>query len=67
MTPDAYDRIVSAELPDKKEDPYLYSLKYIHKGHDKVLFRIAPDSPGSNIDEISDFQNRRWVSPVEAA
>ncbi|GAA0172856.1 hypothetical protein LIER_26593 [Lithospermum erythrorhizon] len=43
---------------------YLY--KYIHKGHDKVSFLIAPDNSGSNIDEISDFQNARWVSPVEA-
>ncbi|GAA0178533.1 hypothetical protein LIER_42173 [Lithospermum erythrorhizon] len=43
---------------------YLY--KYIHKGHDKVLFCIAPNTPGSNIYEISDFQNERWVSPVEA-
>ncbi|GAA0182188.1 hypothetical protein LIER_30333 [Lithospermum erythrorhizon] len=41
--------------------------KYIHKGHDKVVFRIASDTPGSDIDEISNFQNSRWVSPVEAA
>ncbi|GAA0165810.1 hypothetical protein LIER_40061 [Lithospermum erythrorhizon] len=30
MTPDTYDRIVSSELPDKKEDPYLYSLVVKH-------------------------------------
>ncbi|GAA0169426.1 hypothetical protein LIER_43845 [Lithospermum erythrorhizon] len=121
MSPKAYDRIVSAELPDENIDPYLHSLvaklmmqrpcgelnrsnghkldnrwvipynptllaqfdchinveicydiraikylyKYVHKGHDKVMFRIAPDNPQSNVDEISDFQNARWVLPVE--
>ncbi|GAA0157453.1 hypothetical protein LIER_38465 [Lithospermum erythrorhizon] len=44
---------------------YLY--KYVHKGHDKVMFRIASDALGSKVDEISNFQNARWVSPVEAA
>ncbi|GAA0175335.1 hypothetical protein LIER_28525 [Lithospermum erythrorhizon] len=44
---------------------YLY--KYVHKGHDKVMFRIASNNPGSDIDEISNFQNTCWVSPVEAA
>ncbi|GAA0167934.1 hypothetical protein LIER_22768 [Lithospermum erythrorhizon] len=129
LTPEAYDRMVCAELPDKNEDPYLYILvvrhmmhgpcgelnpenicikdercknhypknfsehtvhgkefdchinvevccdikavkylyKYIHKGHDKVMFRIGSDNQGAEIDEISDYQNARWVSPVEAA
>ncbi|GAA0174745.1 hypothetical protein LIER_28076 [Lithospermum erythrorhizon] len=125
MTPEAYDRVVSCELPDKTANPYLYSLvvkhmmhgpceemnpgivrghlldnrwvipynatllvqfnchvnvevccdiravkylyKYVHKGHDKVIFRITSDNLGSDIDEISNFQNSRWVSPVEAA
>ncbi|GAA0187495.1 hypothetical protein LIER_34783 [Lithospermum erythrorhizon] len=44
---------------------YLY--KYVHKGHDKVLFRIAPENSNSVVDEIANFQNARWVSPVEAA
>ncbi|GAA0187291.1 hypothetical protein LIER_34579 [Lithospermum erythrorhizon] len=44
---------------------YLY--KYVHKGHDKVMFRIASDTPGTDIDEIASFQDARWVSPVEAA
>ncbi|GAA0169079.1 hypothetical protein LIER_23636 [Lithospermum erythrorhizon] len=42
---------------------YLY--KYVHKGHDKVMFRIASDNPGSDVDEISNFQNARWMSPVK--
>ncbi|GAA0157577.1 hypothetical protein LIER_14817 [Lithospermum erythrorhizon] len=125
MSPEAYDRIVCAELPDQKKDPYLYSLvvkhmmhgpcgefnvdsvrgqnldnlwvipynptllvqfnchinveiccdiravkylyKYVHKGHDKVMFRISADNSTSEVDEISSFQNARWVSPVEAA
>ncbi|GAA0153123.1 hypothetical protein LIER_11437 [Lithospermum erythrorhizon] len=165
MTPEAYDRVVSCELPDKKVNPYLYSLvvkhmmhgpcgemnpsnvcmkesrcknhyprtfaeytthgkgsypnyrrrndmrnakvrghlldnrwvipynptllvqfnchvnveiccdiravkylyKYVHKGHDKVMFRITSANSNFNIDEISNYQNARWVSPVEAA
>ncbi|GAA0155634.1 hypothetical protein LIER_13322 [Lithospermum erythrorhizon] len=50
---------------DIKAIKYLY--KYIHKGHDKVMFRIASDNQGAEIDEISDYQNAGWVSPVEAA
>ncbi|GAA0172637.1 hypothetical protein LIER_26425 [Lithospermum erythrorhizon] len=44
---------------------YLY--KYIHKGHDKVMFRIGSDNEGSVVNEMTDFQNARWVSPVESA
>ncbi|GAA0149257.1 hypothetical protein LIER_08483 [Lithospermum erythrorhizon] len=50
---------------DKREVKYLY--KYVHKGHDNVMFRIAPDNSNSEVDEITDFQNERWVYPVEAA
>ncbi|GAA0167935.1 hypothetical protein LIER_22769 [Lithospermum erythrorhizon] len=31
------------------------------------MFRIGSDNQGAEIDEISDYQNARWVSPVEAA
>ncbi|GAA0144030.1 hypothetical protein LIER_35856 [Lithospermum erythrorhizon] len=31
------------------------------------MFRIASDNQGPEIDEISDYQNVRWVSPVEVA
>ncbi|GAA0182862.1 hypothetical protein LIER_30444 [Lithospermum erythrorhizon] len=33
LSPEAYDRIVSAELPDRKEDPYLSSLVLKHMMH----------------------------------
>ncbi|XP_027077088.2 uncharacterized protein [Coffea arabica] len=33
FSPEAYDRIVSAELPDPKESPYLYSLVIKHMLH----------------------------------
>ncbi|GAA0156524.1 hypothetical protein LIER_38286 [Lithospermum erythrorhizon] len=49
---------------DIKAVKYLY--KYIHKGHDKVLFKVGSDSEVSTVNEIADFQNARWVSPVEA-
>ncbi|GAA0187142.1 hypothetical protein LIER_34430 [Lithospermum erythrorhizon] len=42
-----------------------YLHKYIHEGHDKVMFRIGSDSDGSVVNEITDFQNARWVSPRE--
>ncbi|GAA0162828.1 hypothetical protein LIER_18839 [Lithospermum erythrorhizon] len=43
-----------------------YLNKYMHKGHDKILFLIAPENSNSEVDEIADFQNARWVSPEEA-
>ncbi|GAA0183206.1 hypothetical protein LIER_30666 [Lithospermum erythrorhizon] len=49
---------------DIKAVKYLY--KYIHKGHHKVLFKVGSDSEVSTVNEIADFQNARWVSPVEA-
>ncbi|GAA0164737.1 hypothetical protein LIER_20298 [Lithospermum erythrorhizon] len=48
---------------DIKDVKYLY--KYIHKEHDKVMFRIGSDK-SSTVNEIAAFQNARWVSPVEA-
>ncbi|GAA0175867.1 hypothetical protein LIER_28963 [Lithospermum erythrorhizon] len=44
---------------------YLY--KYVHKCHDKIQFRIAPENSNLIVDKIANFQNARWVSPVEAA
>ncbi|GAA0167789.1 hypothetical protein LIER_40444 [Lithospermum erythrorhizon] len=38
---------------------YLY--KYIREGHGKIMFYIASDNQGTGVDEISDFQNARWV------
>ncbi|GAA0185094.1 hypothetical protein LIER_32382 [Lithospermum erythrorhizon] len=44
---------------------YLY--KYVHKGHEKVMFRIAFDVPSTDIDETATFQNARSVSQVKVA
>ncbi|GAA0166265.1 hypothetical protein LIER_40158 [Lithospermum erythrorhizon] len=43
---------------------YLYI--YVNKGHDKIMFRIAPNNSNFEVAEIADFQNARWVSSVEA-
>ncbi|GAA0173392.1 hypothetical protein LIER_27019 [Lithospermum erythrorhizon] len=50
---------------DIKAVKYLY--KYVHKGHDKVMFLIAANDGGSEVDEISNHQNARWVLPIEVA
>lgn len=49
---------------DIKVVKYLY--KYVHKGHDKIAFRISPDKGGNCVNEIENFRNARWVSPPEA-
>lgn len=43
---------------------YLY--KYIYKGHDKVAFHVTQQNDQEDIDEISRFQNARWISAPEA-
>ena len=43
-----------------------YVLKYMHKGCDQVMFTLQ-SSHGSQVDEISDYQNARHVSSNEAA
>ncbi|KAG5537451.1 hypothetical protein RHGRI_024770 [Rhododendron griersonianum] len=43
---------------------YLY--KYIYKGHDKIIYRLATSKFPENIDEIQQFQTARWISPPEA-
>ena len=40
-----------------------YVLKYVHKGCDQAMFALR----GSQVDEISDYQNARYVSSNEAA
>ncbi|KAG5517414.1 hypothetical protein RHGRI_037973 [Rhododendron griersonianum] len=42
---------------------YLY--KYIYKGHDKIIFKIIAQS-NEVVDEITQFQTARWVTPPEA-
>ncbi|XP_074271743.1 uncharacterized protein LOC141595678 [Silene latifolia] len=44
---------------------YLY--KYIYKGHDRVSFSLAEGEEPQAVDEISQYQTGRWVSPCEAA
>lgn len=44
---------------------YLY--KYIYKGHDRVVVNISQTKEESTqIDEIKEFQDARWVSSQEA-
>ncbi|XP_027183905.1 uncharacterized protein LOC113782196 [Coffea eugenioides] len=43
---------------------YLY--KYIFKGHDLISFSLLDQGSVGNIDEITRFQQGRWVSPPEA-
>ncbi|XP_058216366.1 uncharacterized protein LOC131327288 [Rhododendron vialii] len=43
---------------------YLY--KYIYKGHDKIIYRLATSKFPQDIDEIQQFQAARWISPPEA-
>ena len=40
-----------------------YVLKYVHKGCDQVMFALR----SSQVDEISNYQNARYVSSNEAA
>lgn len=43
-----------------------YLFKYIYKGHDRAS--VSLDEPDSNgdIDEIKQFRDARWVTPLEA-
>ncbi|XP_058189254.1 uncharacterized protein LOC131306843 [Rhododendron vialii] len=43
---------------------YLY--KYIYKGYDKIMYRLATTDEAQGIDEIKQFQDARWISPPEA-
>ncbi|XP_074305435.1 uncharacterized protein LOC141640600 [Silene latifolia] len=44
---------------------YLY--KYVYKGHDRILFKVADGTASMLVDEIEMYQSGRWVSPPEAA
>ena len=43
-----------------------YVLKYIHKGCDQAMYQLQTNRQ-VEIDEISDFQNTRYISSNEAA
>ena len=40
-----------------------YVLKYIHKGYDQAMFALR----SSQVNEILDYQNARYVNSTEAA
>ncbi|KAH9615795.1 hypothetical protein KSS87_021796 [Heliosperma pusillum] len=44
---------------------YLY--KYVCKGHDKIPYNVVQGSQPEAVDEITQYQAGRWVSPCEAA
>ncbi|XP_019229599.1 PREDICTED: uncharacterized protein LOC109210611 [Nicotiana attenuata] len=71
LTPEAYDNIISAELPDENAEPDLHSLvlKHIMHGpcvHDKIAFSLHNNDIDAEVDEIKEYQSDRWVSPPEA-
>ncbi|XP_021762967.1 uncharacterized protein LOC110727695 [Chenopodium quinoa] len=43
---------------------YLY--KYVYKGHDRISYNVV-SSNNEVVDEITQYQSGRWVSPCEAA
>ncbi|RCV43462.1 hypothetical protein SETIT_9G296200v2 [Setaria italica] len=62
--PEQYDLLISAELPNKKKYPDLYSTRghsaiQCHKGGWK-----KKDDKG-NVDEITQYREARWVTPPE--
>ncbi|KAG5584163.1 hypothetical protein H5410_044597 [Solanum commersonii] len=71
LTPQAYDKIVCAQLPDPYIDHHLYKLVTKHMihspGHDKIAFSVHNNDTNVEIDEIKEYQFARWVSPQEAA
>ncbi|XP_010686097.3 uncharacterized protein LOC104900381 [Beta vulgaris subsp. vulgaris] len=44
-----------------------YIYKYVYKGHDKISFAVSNQKESKPVDEITQFQTGRWVSPCEAA
>ncbi|XP_027088739.1 uncharacterized protein [Coffea arabica] len=43
-----------------------YMYKNVFKGHDSVSFRIVSYHTPDDTDEIREFQQGRWISPLEA-
>ena len=48
-----------------------YIYKYLHKGHDRAFLKLKKNKQNDDIkrtyDEISDYIDSRYVSPMEAA
>ncbi|KAL7139390.1 hypothetical protein ABFS83_09G047500 [Erythranthe nasuta] len=61
-----FDCHINVEIcADIKLVKYLY--KYIHKGHDRLLYTVVPTcSQTDQLDEIQSYQNDRWICAPEA-
>ena len=48
-----------------------YIYKYLHKGHDRAFLKLKKNKQSDDIketyDEISDYIDSRYLSPMEAA
>ncbi|XP_075088360.1 uncharacterized protein LOC142170362 [Nicotiana tabacum] len=68
VTPEAYDKFVSAELPDPDANSCLHKLVIKHMMHGHCGYLNPTNSYNTNIeiDEIKEYQSARWVSPPEA-
>ncbi|KAK9663635.1 hypothetical protein RND81_O263900 [Saponaria officinalis] len=61
-----YDCHINIEICSTvKAIKYLY--KYVYKGHDCVSFAVTDENNQVPVDEITSYQNARWLSPPEAA
>jgi hypothetical protein len=43
-----------------------YLFKYIYKGHDRASITINEVGNNGNVDEIKQYRDSRWVTPLEA-
>lgn len=60
-----YDCQINVEICSSVEDvKYLY--KNVYKGHDRIYFTLNKETNEQFIDEISNYQTARWISPPEA-
>ncbi|KAG5546078.1 hypothetical protein RHGRI_018302 [Rhododendron griersonianum] len=76
VTPEHFDQVISAEIPKENENPHLYAAVLKHMmhgpcgklniGHDKIVFKIIAQRNNEAVDEITQFQIARWVTPPEA-
>ncbi|XP_022868278.1 uncharacterized protein LOC111387902 [Olea europaea var. sylvestris] len=59
-----YDFHINVEVCSSvKTVKYLY--KYVYKGHDHIHFTLNKETNEEFIDEISNYQTIRWISPPE--